>query len=294
MADSKGKAKGADLQGLDNFSASTLLGEKADKGVNYAPLNRFHEDEDNARRSFDLIKLQELADSMEQINPATGQLRGILEPLQVSPHPEIEGDFVINGGNRRYRAALMAGLEEAPYIIKDSLDSFDKFILNDQREDLSPLEIASFIKTRLEEKYKANEIAKALGRHPSYVSDHSIFFNMSDHIRALYDEGLCRSMQALALLHRAHKKEPGKVEAFCLKVSELQEEVTTSQTRNFVNTLKKTTPKKVYRNAHTGEVIEVRNRNDKTLKSWYEEYGKDVVERWLETDSEPGGDNEPG
>ena len=270
------------MQGLDNFSASSLLGEKADKsGVKYAPLDHFHEDEDNARRSFDIFKLQELADSMEQINPATGEPRGILEPLQVSPHPEKEGHFIINGGNRRIRAAGMAGLDKIPYIVTDSLDSFDKFVLNDQRENLSPLEIAAFIKARMDEKLKAGEIAKAMGRQASYVSDHSIFFDMSDHVRALYDEGLCKSMQALALLHRAHKKDPEIVDAFCQKASELQQEVTTSQVRNFVNSLKKPSPKKVYQNAYTGEVIEVSNRNDKTLKAWYEEYGRDVVERWL-------------
>ena len=287
MANSKGKAKGADLQGLDNFSASSLLGEKdREAGVKYAPLDHFHEDEENARRSFDIFKLQELADSMEQINPATGEPRGILEPLQVSPHPEKEGHFIINGGNRRIRAAGMAGLDKAPYIVTDALDSFDKFVLNDQRENLSPLEIAMFIKARMDEKLKAGEIAKALGRQASYVSDYSIFFDMSDHVRALYDEGLCRSMQALALLHRAHKKEPEKVDAFCKKASDLQEEVTTSQVRNFVNSLKKPVPKKVYRNPLTGEVIEVSNRNDKTLKAWYSEYGRDVVERWLLDDTD--------
>lgn len=248
----KPKAKGADLSGLDDFSLSSFLdggkkGQHQDDAnnqapagaVSYAPLDHFHEDEDNARQEFDPERLQELAESMTQVNPKTGEVRGILEPLSVKHHPDKPEHFIINGGARRYRAAILAGLEQAPYIIKDELDDFDKFVLNDQREQLSPLEIAMFIKARLDEGYKAGEVAKALGRPASYVSDHVIFFEMAGSIRDLYDSGRCRSMQALALLHRAHKKNPEPVEAFCQEANENDQELTTSQVRAFLESFKK-------------------------------------------------------
>lgn len=245
-------AKGADLSGLDNFNLSSFLdggskkestqqssGDQVEAGaIAYAPLENFHEDPENARKEFNAEKLQELADSMQQVNPTTGQPRGIMEPLSVKHHPEQPGHFIINGGNRRYRAAALAGLEQAPYIIKDELDDFDKFVLNDQRENLSPLEIALFIKSRLEDGHKAGEIAKALGRPPSYVSDHKIFFDMASCIRDLYDSGLCRSMQALALLHRGYKKHSDEIEAFCQEASANEQELTTSQVRAFLDSLK--------------------------------------------------------
>lgn len=242
-------AKGADLSGLDNFNLSSFLDSGSKKestqqsnveagAIAYAPLENFHEDPENARKEFDPEKLQELADSMQQINPTTGEPRGIMEPLSVKHHPEQPGHFIINGGNRRYRAAALAGLEQVPYIIKDELDDFDKFVLNDQRENLSPLEIALFIKSRLEDGHKAGEIAKALGRPPSYVSDHKIFFDMASCIRNLYDSGLCRSMQALALLHRGYKKHSDEIEEFCQEASANQEELTTSQVRAFLDSLK--------------------------------------------------------
>lgn len=246
-------AKGADLSSLDDFgdfNVSSLLGGGSKKNstpqgngdqagaIAYAPLENFHEDPENARKEFNPEKLQELADSMQQVNPTTGQPRGIMEPLSVKHHPEQPGHFIINGGNRRYRAAALAGLEQAPYIIKDELDDFDKFVLNDQRENLSPLEIALFIKSRLEDGHKAGEIAKALGRPPSYVSDHKIFFDMASCIRDLYDSGLCRSMQALALLHRGYKKHSEEIEAFCQEASTNQQELTTSQVRAFLDSLK--------------------------------------------------------
>jgi len=246
------KSKGADLSGLDDFNLSSFLeggkkgkaqedaGNAAPAGaVSYAPLDHFHEDEDNARQEFDAQRLQELAESMTQVNPKTGEVRGILEPLSVKHHPDKPGHFIINGGARRYRAAKLAGLEQAPYIIKDELDDFDKFVLNDQREQLSPLEIAMFIKARLDEGYSKTEVAKALGRPASYVSDHVIFFDMAGAIRDLYDSERCRSMQALALLHRAHKKNPEPVEAFCQDANENDQELTTSQVRAFLESLKK-------------------------------------------------------
>lgn len=246
------KSKGADLSGLDDFNLSSFLdggkkgkaqedaGNTAPAGaVSYAPLDHFHEDEDNARQEFDAQRLQELAESMTQVNPKTGEVRGILEPLSVKQHPDKPGHFIINGGARRYRAAKLAGLEQAPYIIKDELDDFDKFVLNDQREQLSPLEIAMFIKARLDEGYSKTEVAKALGRPASYVSDHVIFFDMAGAIRDLYDSERCRSMQALALLHRAHKKNPEPVEAFCQDANENDQELTTSQVRAFLESLKK-------------------------------------------------------
>nr|WP_067297109.1 ParB/RepB/Spo0J family partition protein [Marinobacterium profundum] len=243
-------AKGADLSGLDNFNLSSFLhtGSKKDSppqdsgdqagAIAYAPLDNFHEDPENARKEFNQGKLQELADSMQQVNPTTGKPRGIMEPLSVKHHLEQPGHFIINGGNRRYRAAALAGLEQVPYIIKDELDDFDKFVLNDQRENLSPLEIALFIKSRLEDGHKAGEIAKALGRPPSYVSDHKIFFDMAPSIRDLYDSELCRSMQALALLHRGYKKHGEEIDAFCQETSANKQELTTSQVRAVLDSLK--------------------------------------------------------
>lgn len=248
-------ARGADLSGLDGFNVSSFLDSSKKEqppqesgnqveagGIVYAPLDHFHEDPENARTEFNEDKLKELADSMQQVNPTTGKPRGILEPLSVKHHPDISGHFIINGGNRRYRAAGLAGLEEAPYIIKDELDDFDKFVLNDQRENLSPLEIATFIKSRLDDGHKAGGIAKALGRPPSYVSDHKIFFDMAVCIRDLYDSGLCRSMQALALLHRGSKKYSEDVEAFCQETSAIEQELTTSQVRAFLDNIKEPKP----------------------------------------------------
>lgn len=236
----KPMAKSVDLKGLDKFNFSGLLKAAGDPapvagGVAQAPIEKFHEDPENARKEFDSEKLQELADSMHQVNPSSGKPRGILEPLLVTDYPEKPGEYLICGGHRRFRAAKIAGLKELPYILNDNLDSFDKFILNEQRENLSTIEIATFITERLKEGHKAGEIAKKLSKSPSFVSYHSVFFDLADCIRSLYDNGICRSIQAIFQLHQAYKKKPGAVEDFCRSTDQ---ELTAAKVRLFVSELK--------------------------------------------------------
>lgn len=240
----KGKVKGVDLSGLDVFTVSSLLeanppGKAEQAGaVSYASLERFHEDPENARQEFDQEALQELADSMKALNTKTGRPRGVLQPLSARRHPDIEGDFIINGGARRFRAAKIAGLSEVPYFLSDEADDYDKVVDNMAREDLSPLEIALFIQKRLKDGDKASEIAEKLGKQRSFVSNHVVFFEIADCIRELYDSGKCQSMRSLADLHRAYKKWPAEVLAFC---ESIEGELTAAQVSFFVNGLK--TPK---------------------------------------------------
>jgi ParB family chromosome partitioning protein len=241
MTTTKGKVKGVDLSGLETFTVSSLLGSnppgKTEQAgaVSYASLERFHEDPENARQEFDQKALQELADSMKALNTKTGKPRGVLQPLSVRRHPDIEGDFIINGGARRYRAAKMANIADIPYFIDDDADDYDKVVDNLVREGLSPLETALFIQKRIEARDKQVDIANHLGKTKSFVSDHLVFFEMADCIRDLYDSGKCKSMQSLAHLHRAYKKFPGIIQEFCETVSD---ELTVSQVRMFINGLK--------------------------------------------------------
>ncbi|MDG4868624.1 ParB/RepB/Spo0J family partition protein (plasmid) [Guyparkeria sp. 1SP6A2] len=222
----KPTTKGADLSGLDSFA--DLMGGGGPKqgggagssGIQTAPLDAFIEDEENARVEFDQKGLEQLADSMREPNPHTGEPRGILEPLSVRSHPEKEGVWIINAGHRRIRAARIAGLEEAPFYVQDEADSYHKFISNEQRENLSPLEIATFIRTRLDQGEKKGAIAKALGKPSDYVSNHAVFFDLAPAVRDLYDEGYCRSMRSLSELHRLWKKHPEKIDEYCAGVDQ--------------------------------------------------------------------------
>ena len=195
--------EGADLSGLQDFNVSSFLtGEKPPKGgILVASIDKFKPDERNARTVF-------------VINEITNEPRGILQPLSVKKDPDNEGCFIINGGHRRLMAAKKAKLTEIPYFISDTTTHFDNVVDNLIREGLNTKDLANFIKEALQEGLKAGDIAKRLGKPASFVSDHSIYFEMSESIKDLHDSGLCLNMQTLAKLHRASKKFKDEVEKY--------------------------------------------------------------------------------
>jgi ParB family chromosome partitioning protein len=126
-------------------------------------LDLIDEDPHQPRKQFDPQTLQELADSIT----AAG---GVLQPVSLRPNPDAPGRYIINFGHRRCRAARMAGLADVPYFIGHQCDSFAQIIENEQRDDLSPLDLAAFIRDRVAEGFSQQEIAQRLGKSKGYVS----------------------------------------------------------------------------------------------------------------------------
>ena len=219
------KNKGVDLSGLDNFSVSSLISgklenPKEDGLLSYAPIDKFIEDKNNARKNYDPQALEELVNSIKVVSEKTGKMTGVKQPLSVRKHPEKKGFFIINGGSRRYRAGKKAGLKELPYFISDN-DSFDNVVDNLIRDGLKTEEVALFISQRLKAGDKQVQIAKRLGKTKSYVSDYAIFYDLPDSIRKLFDNEFCDSMQGLALLARGHKKYKEEIDIFCNSAEKL-------------------------------------------------------------------------
>ncbi len=118
------------------------------------------------RKNFDQAGIQELADSIRE--------HGILQPILVRPLPKSK-NYQIVAGERRWRAAKMAGLDEVPVIIKELTDletAQIALIENLQREDLNPIEEAKAFQ-RLQEEFglKQDEIAKKVGCARSSISN---------------------------------------------------------------------------------------------------------------------------
>lgn len=227
-------SKGIDLSGLDQFNAAGFLDgidmEAAASGKPLMiPLVEIQRDEHQPRQEFDKEKLAELAASIKA--------RGVKSPISVKPKNE-DGFYIINHGERRVLASRQAGLTEIPAFIDDDHNHYDQMIENIQRENLTPLEIAHFIERRITAGDKKGDIARTLGKSASYISDHALFFEFPDFIRDLYDSGRCRTIQALALLHRAYKDFPGQVAGFCTG----EREITAGEVRIFVAGLKQPAP----------------------------------------------------
>ncbi|MDD3293815.1 MAG: ParB/RepB/Spo0J family partition protein [Geobacteraceae bacterium] len=222
-------SKSIDLSELDKFDVSELISDKPLKETGkplFIPLDQIQADPDQPRKEIDQEKLDELAESIKA--------RGVKSPISVKPKNE-NGFYVINHGERRWLASQKAGLLNIPAFIDDEHDHIDQAVENIQRENLTPLEIAHFIDRCVTSGMKKNQIAKIIGKPASWVSDHALFFDFPDYIRDLYDTGRCRSIQALAVLHRSNKDFPGDISGFCSG----NNDISTAEVRVFVDQLKK-------------------------------------------------------
>ncbi len=129
------------------------------------------------RKFFNDKTINELAESIKKY--------GILNPIIVKPE---NGKFKIISGERRYRAAKIANLEEIPVIIKDDLNekiSFEiSLIENIHREDLNPIDEAeSYEKLIKEFNYTHQQIANLIGKDRTYVTNMLRLLNLTEFVK---------------------------------------------------------------------------------------------------------------
>lgn len=146
------------------------------------------------RKEFDEKSLAELADSISQ--------HGILQPLLV--RPLLDGGYQIVAGERRFRAARMAGLTEVPVVIRDLSDSETMqlaLIENLQREDLSPVEEAMGYK-KLMDSYSLSqeEIARVVGKSRPAIANSLRLLSLPDEVLKLISDGKLSAGHGKALL----------------------------------------------------------------------------------------------
>ena len=142
------KKRGGLGSGMSSLFSSNEIEEKHSGGVLEVDINKITPNPKQPRNKFDDATLMELADSIKEV--------GVLQPITVKKN----GDYyVIIAGERRWRAARIAGLEKIPAIEKD-LDELKileaALIENVQREDLNPMEEAYTYK-RLSEEYSLSK-----------------------------------------------------------------------------------------------------------------------------------------
>ena len=115
------------------------------KEIVEVPIELVHRDESQAREEFDKGRLEELAASIRQ--------EGIIEPLELRPDAGQEGQFVIIWGERRWRAAQLAGLATVPAVINREPKHVRRRQLyeNVMREDLNSVELARVVAQTMEE-----------------------------------------------------------------------------------------------------------------------------------------------
>ncbi|GEO38167.1 chromosome partitioning protein ParB [Skermanella aerolata] len=148
------------------------------------------------RRKFDQEAIQSLVDSVKE--------RGILQPLLVRQHPDDGAIFEIIAGERRWRAAQLAGLHQVPVVIRELSDREAleiALIENIQRQDLTALEEAEGYKRLMDEFGHTQEVlAKALGKSRSHIANMLRLLTLPLQVKQMVQEGSLTAGHARALL----------------------------------------------------------------------------------------------
>lgn len=160
------------------------------------PLSRLQAGKYQPRTRMDEGALAELADSI--------RTQGIMQPILVRPIDAEKGHYEIIAGERRFRAAQLAGLTEVPVLVKDVADenaAVMALIENIQREDLNPLEEAQGVKRLLDEFGLTHEqAATAIGRSRSATSNLLRLLNLAGPVQTMLLAGDIDMGHARALL----------------------------------------------------------------------------------------------
>ncbi|BAU56663.1 ParB/RepB/Spo0J family partition protein [Halorhodospira halochloris] len=156
---------------------------RADDTLREAPIDLLHRGEYQPRRAFDENALEELADSI--------RVQGVLQPLVVRPRND--GDTLeIIAGERRWRAAQLAGLDTVPVIVREITDEAAiavGLIENLQREDLNPLEAAHALQRLIHEFGLSHQAtAEAVGRSRTSITNLLRLLDLNDDVQNLIME----------------------------------------------------------------------------------------------------------
>ena len=189
MAKMKGLGKGLDALLGDDFT-----NEPEVKSSLFLPISQVESCAAQPRKQFDPDALADLADSIRQ--------HGIIQPLTVRKLQS--GYYQIIAGERRWRAARMAGLDQVPAIVIEADDRKAMelaMIENLQREDLNPMEEAEGYRQLMEQyNLTQEETAQRVGKSRSAVANALRLLNLCPSVRAMVEDGRLTSGHARTIL----------------------------------------------------------------------------------------------
>lgn len=173
------EAQGAEKEGVEkNFSNETVKPEDRVNIVLFVPVDHIRANPHQPRREFDEERLDELASSIKK--------HGLIQPITVRYIGEKR--FELISGERRLRAAKLAGLGEIPAYIREADDEQSMafaLIENIQREELNPLEVAMGYKRLLKEfDYTQAEVAERVGKNRTTVTNMLRLLTLPDFLQS--------------------------------------------------------------------------------------------------------------
>lgn len=191
-----GRGLGALIPGARPAAESPTPSQPGGSGMRVLPIESLVPNRDQPRKHFEPGLLRELADSI--------QIHGIVQPIIVTTHDDPPGSFMIVAGERRWRAAQLAGLHDVPVVVRDTPESerLEVAVLeNLQRLDLSPIEEAQAYRQLMDvREYTQEQLAERLGKDRSTVANALRLLKLPPKVQALVQEGRLSMGHARALL----------------------------------------------------------------------------------------------
>ena len=193
-------------KGLGALLGADMM-ETESSGSLYLPISQVESCSGQPRKHFDEESLQELADSITE--------HGIIQPLTV--RKLASGYYQIIAGERRWRAARLAGLQEVPVIVMEADDRKAAelaMIENLQREDLNPMEEAAGFQSLIENYHMTQEeAAQQVGKSRSAVTNALRLLGLTPAVRKLVEENKLSAGHARALLPLPEKQQEAAAKA---------------------------------------------------------------------------------
>ena len=273
----------------ESASQQKVSKEKQEKNVGsgeiLVKINEVEPNREQPRKEFDEDSLMELADSIRQF--------GILQPLLVQKKKDY---YEIIAGERRWRAAKLAGIKDVPIIVKNYTDQEIveiSLIENIQRENLNPIEEAMAYKRLLEEfDLKQDEVAERVSKSRTAVTNSMRLLKLSERVQQMIVDDMISTGHARALLAITNKDQQYEI---AQKV--FDEKLSVRDIEKLVKDLKKIKKnKKEEKDVHDilytqleesmkqvlGSKVTIKNKKNNKGKIEIEYYSKDELERIID------------
>ncbi len=183
-------------RGLGSLLGEAAVLETAQENIRLLPVDRIQPNPRQPRGDMDAVALEELAESIRE--------QGVLQPILVRPLGESGDQYELIAGERRWRAATIAGLEKIPALVRNLSDgeSLEVAILeNVQREDLNPVEAARGYDLLMREfEYSHKKIGRRVGKSRMAITNLLRLLRLPEPVLAWVANGSLSVGHARALL----------------------------------------------------------------------------------------------
>ena len=242
-------ASAAKKQTVNHSPEKRQKEEEKKEGEFFVKISKVEPNREQPRKSFDEDALQELADSIKQF--------GILQPLIVKKKDDY---YEIVAGERRWRAAKIAGLKEVPVILKEFNEQEIveiSLIENIQRENLNPIEEAVAFKRLMEDfSLKQDEIAERVSKSRTAVTNSMRLLKLDKRVQQMVVDEMISTGHARALLSLENDELQ-----YTVAQKIFDEKLSVRETEKLVNSI--LNPKKQKKILEEGEDLVYRNLEEK-------------------------------